>query len=301
VEPSGFVTTGSDRITDPERSAERPNEEPRWTPPPAGDTADVTPEDGPLADHSPVWRRWIALEIVIVLGLGLGRSAVSSILSIIERMTRPVPISQQTSSLNNSVTPDRPWLDLAYQVYNVVFPLFQVLLVCYLLHLAHGMARRLIGFDLTKIWGDLARGFAVAAAIGIPGLAFYLLAREIGINTTVVAANLSEHWWTAPALIASAAMNGILEEVVMLGYLLTRLRDLRWNPWAAIVCSALIRGAYHLYQGFGGFIGNIVMGIFFGWCYRRFGRVMPLVIAHTLIDIVAFVGYALLAPYLTWL
>ena len=37
------------------------------------------------------------------------------------------------------------------------------------------------------------------------------------------------------------------------------------------------------------------MGVVFGWCYRRWGRVMPLVIAHTLLDIVAFVGYPLAA------
>jgi uncharacterized protein len=38
-----------------------------------------------------------------------------------------------------------------------------------------------------------------------------------------------------------------------------------------------------------------VMGIVFAWCYRRWGRVMPLVIAHTLLDTVAFVGYPLAA------
>ncbi len=40
-------------------------------------------------------------------------------------------------------------------------------------------------------------------------------------------------------------------------------------------------------------VGNFAMGVVFGWCYRRWGRVMPLVIAHTLIDVVAFIGYPL--------
>ena len=35
--------------------------------------------------------------------------------------------------------------------------------------------------------------------------------------------------------------------------------------------------------------------------YRRWGRVMPLVTAHALIDTVAFVGYALLAGRVDWL
>ena len=38
---------------------------------------------------------------------------------------------------------------------------------------------------------------------------------------------------------------------------------------AVIVTSALIRGSYHLYQGFGGFVGNVVMGVIFGWFYTR--------------------------------
>ena len=32
----------------------------------------------------------------------------------------------------------------------------------------------------------------------------------------------------------------------------------------------------------------------FGYWYQRTGRIVPLVIAHAVIDIVAFVGYALL-------
>ena len=39
------------------------------------------------------------------------------------------------------------------------------------------------------------------------------------------------------------------------------------------------------------------MGIVFGWAYQRWGRVMPLVIAHTLIDVIAFVGYPLAAAW----
>ncbi|MDR1213838.1 MAG: CPBP family intramembrane metalloprotease [Propionibacteriaceae bacterium] len=243
----------------------------------------------------------VGWEILIVLGLGLGRSAVYSVLAIVNRLTVGVPLAGQTSSLNTSTTPDRPWLDLAYQVADTVLPLAQVLLVLYLLHLSHGRARRLIGFDLTRPARDLGYGLATAAAIGLPGLGFYLLARELGFNTTVAAANLSAQWWTVPALLAAALTNGLVEETVMLGYLLTRLSDRGWRAGPALALSAGIRGSYHLYQGFGGFLGNIVMGLVFGWCYRRWGRVMPLVVAHTVIDIVAFIGYAALKPFLSWL
>jgi hypothetical protein len=121
------------------------------------------------------------LEMLIVLFLGLGKSAVYSVLSIIESLTRPnQPLNQQTTTLNTSAVPDRPWLDLAYQVTYIVFPLVQVLLVLYLLHLTHQHARRLIGFDLTRPGRDIGWGFLIAAGIGIPGLGIYLGARALG-------------------------------------------------------------------------------------------------------------------------
>ena len=43
------------------------------------------------------------------------------------------------------------------------------------------------------------------------------------------------------------------------------------------------------------------MGLLFGWVYTRTRRVVPLVVAHTLLDVVAFVGYALLRDRLSWL
>jgi hypothetical protein len=43
------------------------------------------------------------------------------------------------------------------------------------------------------------------------------------------------------------------------------------------------------------------MGLIFARLYRRWGRVMPLLIAHGLIDTVAFVGYVLLAGHVSWL
>lgn len=245
--------------------------------------------------------RW---EIVLVLGISLGQSAIRAIVSIIERMTRPEPLAQQTTRINTSVTPDRPWLDLIYQVMNTVFPLMPVFLVLFLLWVHYrppGGGFAAMGFDFRKPGRDWLQGVGIFVLIGVAGLAFYVFARQIGINTDVVPANLAEHWWTVPILLARAVMNGVLEEVVMIGYLFTRWKQLGYNMWGIVVLSAVIRGTYHLYQGWGGFIGNLVMGLAFGWLYLRIKRVMPLVIVHTLLDVFAFVGYALFAAHLSWL
>jgi membrane protease YdiL (CAAX protease family) len=253
------------------------------------------------ASESAVPRRRLGIEVAIVLGLSLGQSAVYAVLRIIERLTRDVPLAQQTSTLNPSVTPDRPWLDLSYQLVGIAFGLMPVLLALYLLNLTNPPAGRTIGFDLTRPRFDLGFGALIAVFIGIPGLGLYALARALGFNTEVQASGLGDQWWTIPVLILSAAQNALLEEIVVIGYLFTRLRQLAWNAAAIIALSAVIRGSYHLYQGIGGFVGNLIMGVIFGLIYLRWKRVGPLVVAHTLLDIAAFVGYALVAPYVNWL
>jgi membrane protease YdiL (CAAX protease family) len=255
----------------------------------------------PGAPEVTVNRTRLGIEVAIVLGLSLGQSAVYSVLRIIERLTRDVPLAQQTSTLNASVTPDRPWLDLTYQLAGIAFGLMPVLLALYLLNLTNAPAGRTIGFDLTRPRFDLGFGVLIALLIGIPGLGLYALARVLGINTDVQASGLTDTWWTIPVLILSAAQNALLEEVVVIGYLFTRLRQLAWNAVAIVALSAIIRGSYHLYQGIGGFVGNLIMGVIFGLIYLRWKRVGPLVVAHTVLDIAAFVGYALIAPRVTWL
>jgi membrane protease YdiL (CAAX protease family) len=239
--------------------------------------------------------------VLIVLAISLGQSGVYSVLRIIERMTRGVQLNQQTSTLNPSVTPDRPWLDLSYQLVGIAFAVVPALLVLYLLSLTDRPATRRIGFDMTRPGHDAWFGAVIAACIGIPGIGLYLVAKALGVNTQVQASGLTDQWWTIPVLILAAVQNAVLEEVVMIGYLFTRLGQLRWSVPAIVITSALIRGSYHLYQGWGGFAGNLLMGVVFGLIYLRWKRVMPLVVAHTLLDVAAFVGYALLAPHVDWL
>ncbi len=257
-----------------------------------------SPWDPVLVDD-PAARRSLRGETLLVLGVSLGSSAVYAVLSIVEKLTRAVPLSQQTTAMNQSATPDRPWLDLAYQLANILLPLVPVLLALYLLNHVRRpstevRAGRFVGLDRTEPGRDLLRGVGLAAVIGIPGLGLYLLARALGVNTNVSAANLEAAWWTVPVLVLAAVGNALLEEVVMVGYLFTRWRQSGWAWPVVIALSALVRGSYHLYQGFGGFVGNIAMGLILGLVFVRTRRVMPLVVCHTILDVVAFLGYSLL-------
>lgn len=252
---------------------------------------------GPSA---PLPRRDLGLEILIVLWVSLGASGVRATLNLIERLTAGVPLSEQTARIIQPIVPDRPWLDLAYQLSFVILPLGAVALVGYLLYRG-GESYRMIGFDTSQPGRDLLRGVGLAALVGGVGLAFYLLAYQMGLSVQVAAAEVGGQWWDWPVVLLQAAENAVLEEVVILGFVLHRLDQWGMPAPAAIGVSALIRGTYHLYQGFGGFIGNFAMGLFFGWLFYRWRRVGPMVVAHFLIDAVAFVGYATLSGRVDWL
>ncbi len=245
-------------------------------------------------------RRRLGCEVVIVLGLSLGASAVYSLVNVIARLTEQTPLSQQTATLNASQS-TREWLDFTYQFLAIFFNLFSVALVLYLLWRPTQSAFRRIGFDLARPRRDTGAGLALAISLGVPGIGVYLLGRELGLTVNVVPAPVDLYWWTIPILILAAFRAAVSEEIIAVGYLFARLRQLGWSRWTVIVSSAVLRGSYHLYQGIGPFFGNVAFGIVFGWCYARWGRVMPLVIAHWIVDIVSFVGFPITVAWLPWL
>jgi membrane protease YdiL (CAAX protease family) len=259
---------------------------------PPADTADTA--------RSTVPPRVLRGEVVAVFAVSLGASGVVALLSFVQAVTAPGRLADQRASIVTPFAPGRPWLDLIYQLVTAALALAPVGLVIHLLHRG-GERLRDIGVDRSRPGRDVAAGAGMAAIIGGAGLGLYLLAHAIGVNRAVVPAELPAAWWRIPVEIIVAAQNGILEEILVLGYLLHRLDQLGWSRNRAVAASAVLRGSYHLYQGLGGFAGNVIMGVIFAKLYQRFGRVGPLIVAHTLIDSVALVGYTLLVGHVSWL
>lgn len=243
----------------------------------------------------------VSLEISIVLLLSLGQSAVYAVVSLVAKLTAGKPLSQQAAVLNQSQSP-RPYLDLTYQLLGIIFSLIPVALALYLLARDQLRPRRTLGLTAERPGFDLGWGALLAACIGIPGLGLVYVARLLGISADIVPAALQPVWWAIPVLILSAIENAVLEEVIVVGYLITRLSGIGLSPAVIVACSAVLRGSYHLYQGFGAFVGNAVMGVVFALFFLRTKRVMPLIVAHTILDTAAFVGYTLVPhSWLSWL
>lgn len=233
-------------------------------------------------------RTWV--EITIVLLLSLGASALYSILQIIDDLSQTTPLGEQSTALNTSSTTVQ-YVDLARQLLGIAVDLAPVALVCFLLWSTSRPHLARLGIDRFRVKPDLGGPALIALCIGIPGLALYFAGRALGITVDVDPAALNSYWWTVPVLLLSAIRSGLQEEVIVIGYLSARLGDLGWGRWQVILSTALLRGSYHLYQGFGAFVGNAVMGIVFGWIYTKWGRLMPLIVTHCLLDAAVFIGY----------
>jgi hypothetical protein len=257
-----------------------------------------TPPVGPPIDD-PTQRRLVTTEVLVVLTVSLGLSALRSGLSLVDALLQPVPLNEQQVALNAPAA-QADLVDLALQLTRVLQLVGWGALAAYLL-LRAGLSLRAVGLDGRRPGRDALGAAGLAALIGIPGLGVYLLAQALGVSVTIAPTTLDDTWWRLPVLIASAAANAWAEEVVMVGYLLTRLRQLGWSENRSLAAQAVLRGAYHLYQGLGGFLGNIAMGLVFGRVWQRTNRLWMLVGAHTLIDVVAFLGYAALRGRVTWL
>ena len=241
----------------------------------------------------------IRVEILVVLVVTFGLSGLSAAISLLESALAAGGIGDQSVALNQTAS-SISFIDLLYQLLRVLRLCGWAALGLYLLWRS-GVGPRLVGLAKPVLRGDVLPGLGLAALIGLPGLALYLVAHALGLNVAIVASGLQDHWWRLPVLVLAAVANAVAEEVLVVGYLITRLRRLGWSENASLAASSLLRGSYHLYQGLGGGIGNVVMGLVFGRFWQRTNRLWPLLIAHATIDVVAYVGYTLLHGHLSWL
>jgi uncharacterized protein len=244
------------------------------------------------------------LELLAVLAVTFGGSGLRSLLDFLEAQikinhgfgfrkvaTGPIKAAAETSY---------QWLDLLFYLADILTGIAPAFLAVVLLMRSPDGPGFGIGLDRLR-QHEVLQGLGFAALVGIPGLAFVYIARKLGLNAQIVVTNFPDVWYRIPVLILEVFQQGFAEEVVVAAYVLTRLQQLGWSNSRALVTASILRGSYHLYQGYGGFIGNAVMGLIFGWWFQRTRRVWPLVIAHFVIDAVSFVGYVYLHDRVSWI
>jgi membrane protease YdiL (CAAX protease family) len=235
---------------------------------------------------APTSGRTLRSELLVVLAVSFFAAAAYAGLQFVYDVlhvpvTRPVTVRYVPPAFDPFVFVQR--------ILSELIDLAPVALVAHLLGRS-GEGMRRLGFDRTRMRSDVAfgAGLALVALVAVAGATAIARALDAPLRP-VEAVNADASLAAIPLALLMSGVAAVSEEVIVNGYVITRLEDLGWNRSRALLASALLRGSYHLYQGVGGFIYNVIGGLIAGRIFQRTKRVMPLVVAHFAIDVSAFV------------
>ncbi|MCL2394827.1 MAG: CPBP family glutamic-type intramembrane protease [Acidimicrobiaceae bacterium] len=96
----------------------------------------------------------------------------------------------------------------------------------------------------------------------------------------------------APFLFYAAASSlnaGVIEEVVVLGFVVATLRQARRPMWEVLVVAVVLRASYHVYYG-PGVVGILIWGSVFVWLYLRTRSLLPIMAVHFAWDTTVFMS-----------
>ena len=90
--------------------------------------------------------------------------------------------------------------------------------------------------------------------------------------------------------LALAMTAGLCEEYLYRGFAMAALARAGLGAWATVLLSSTLFGMAHLYQGRSGFAGTLVVGTVLGVARIAYDSLIPVILWHTALDIVAGVA-----------
>jgi uncharacterized protein len=123
------------------------------------------------------------------------------------------------------------------------------------------------------------------------GILLFLVAESVMVGVTYGAGII--HPAPAPAVAAGrlavlpilliSLVNPVFEEVLETGYFIHQLKQ--FGMWSAVLASAAFRGLFHLQFGINTVLSAFAMGAIFAFVYWRWRQLWPLIVAHSLADL----------------
>ncbi|MFI5035494.1 MAG: CPBP family intramembrane glutamic endopeptidase [Acidimicrobiales bacterium] len=144
-----------------------------------------------------------------------------------------------------------------------------------------GLGVRHVPRDLLPALGIGAAAFGLEVAMLLPFAG--LLVHHHGWITSVSVSHEPKYYVIEGVFIS--AVTAVTEEVLVNGYLVTRLGQLGWTPRSSLLLSLTLRTSYHLYYGLG-FLLTIPFGFLVTRSFQKHHRLTRPILAHFLFDAV---------------
>jgi membrane protease YdiL (CAAX protease family) len=87
-----------------------------------------------------------------------------------------------------------------------------------------------------------------------------------------------------------AVTAGLCEEFLYRGFALAAFTRAGLPTWTAVCVSSILFGLAHLYQGRGGLVRTVILGIFFGIARIAYDSLVPVIAWHIAVDVAAGVA-----------
>jgi uncharacterized protein len=158
------------------------------------------------------------------------------------------------------------------------------------------------GFTSTQLGLVIQDGWKVALAAsfggGLLATLHWLNLRRMGRTATKVRAGfqalaqriLPQSTTELLPFLGLAITAGVCEEFLYRGFAVAAFGRAGLPVWSVVLLSAVLFGLAHLYQGRGGLLGTMILGILFGMARIAYHSVVPVMVWHVAIDVVAGVA-----------
>jgi len=221
-------------------------------------------------------RRRLVIELVIVLAIFPLPFVVSALADLTGSL-----LGEGSGARIPNLFPGHSAAAFPFLLAEILLPLAAGALVLYLISQPDGDGGLpAIGLGKALLRADLA--------LVLPVFLICFLVGELGTSFILVSAfhirGISPSLGNFPSYysildVMNGVTSGIVEELVVLGYLIRRLEQLGLNSFWVVVLAVIARGSYHLYYGLG-VLPILVWALASVLVYRRVRRLLPFILVH---------------------
>jgi membrane protease YdiL (CAAX protease family) len=201
-----------------------------------------------------------------------------------------IVLSQHVSGVQNftifpTVVHHQPVVNLILLIL-AYLPVASTVPLALLLLSRTGQGPKVLGMGFPSFTQDVIPGLGICALALLCEIILilpfaHLLSEHPGLVTKIGEGSVPKYY-IIYGLVLSAT-TAIAEEVMVNGYLMTRLHQLGWSDKKSLALSLTLRTSYHVYYGFG-FLLTVPFGYFNTRSFQKHHKLNRPIVAHFLFD-----------------